>query len=115
MKDAIVYILGAGCSANYGYPLAKDFRDALREYGVAVGGRPNCERLKQCVIRTVSLMEQYQSPTVDRLVLRIVEEFERQRRPLGNIATKSYSDLENAEDEQILDAKIATTAFSRSL
>jgi hypothetical protein len=33
MKDKIVYILGAGCSANYSYPLAKDFRVVLKKYG----------------------------------------------------------------------------------
>lgn len=111
MKDKIVYMLGAGCSASYGYPLAKSFRDALREYGDTLGQQPNCERLRQCVTKTVTLMEKYQSPTVDRLVLQIVEELERQRRPLGVFYTKRHNELENAEQEQILDAKRATTAF----
>jgi len=32
MKSINLYILGAGCSANYDYPLAKDFRGTLKEY-----------------------------------------------------------------------------------
>jgi hypothetical protein len=111
MKNKIVYILGAGCSADYGYPLAKDFRDALREYGDTLGQRPNCERLKQCVARTLSLMEKHQSPTIDRLVFQIAEDFGRQRRRLGVNDPQRHIELENAEEEQILDAKRATTAF----
>jgi hypothetical protein len=38
VKSKKVYILGAGCSVNYGYPLAKDFLDALKQYQVWVVG-----------------------------------------------------------------------------
>ena len=110
MKKA-VYILGAGCSVNYGYPLAKDFRATLKEYADTLGQRPNCERLKQCVTNTVKLMEQYQSPTVDRLVSKTVDEIELQRRPLGIIATQRHFDLDKQEQDQILDAKRATVAL----
>jgi predicted TIM-barrel fold metal-dependent hydrolase len=40
MNDKTVYILGAGCSANYGYPLAKDFRAVLSEYGDGLSQKP---------------------------------------------------------------------------
>jgi len=111
MKDKIVYILGAGCSANYGYPLAKDFRVVLKEYGEVLSQKHNCERLKQCVTDTVNLMKRYQSPTIDRLVLQIVEEKEHQKRPLGFIATQKHFDLDALEQRQILAAKIATVAL----
>lgn len=111
MKDKIVYILGAGCSVNYGYPLAKDFRVVLKEYGEVLSQKHNCERLKQCVTDTVNLMEQFQSPTIDRLVLQIVEEKERQKRPLRFIATQKHFDLDALEQRQILAAKTATVAL----
>ena len=111
MKNKVVYILGAGCSANYGYPLAKDFREALREYGGALEQRPNCERLTQCVTKTIRLMEKYQSPTIDRLVRQIDDDLERERRTLGGTVTQARIQSEKMEDEQILDAKRATTAF----
>ena len=85
MKN-IIHILGAGCSAfKDGYPLAKDFRDALKAYGNTLSKRPNSNRLKQCLTNTVSLMEQYQSTTIDRLVSTIVDEFARRKRPLSTL------------------------------
>src|SRR5208282_4440220 len=111
MKDKIVYILGAGCSANYSYPLAKDFRAVLSEYGDGLSEKPNCERLRQCVTNTFNLMAQYQSPTIDRLVLQLVEEIERQRQPLGYIDTRKHNELDELEQNQILDAKRATVAL----
>lgn len=107
MNNNIVYILGAGCSANYGYPLAKDFCATLKGFSTTLDQRPNCERLKRCVTDTISLMEQFQSPTIDRLVLKIVEELKRQRLPLEFFAT---IELENLERDQILNAKRATEA-----
>ena len=108
----IVYILGAGCSAfKDGYPLARDFREALTEYRDKLGQRPNCERLKQCLTNTVSLMEQYQSPTVDRLVSRILEELARLKRPLSSFEGVKHERLEQFADNQILDAKRATVAL----
>jgi len=56
-------------------------------------------------------MEKYQSPTVDRLVLQVVEEIERRRQSLGTFHTSKHAELEAIEREQILDAKRATTAF----
>ncbi len=111
VKDKTVYILGAGCSVNYGYPLAKDFKANLKKYSDTLSQRSNCERLKQCVTNTIDLMEQHQSPTTDRLVLQIVEKSESQRRPLGIIHTNRHKELEELEYRQILEAKIATVAL----
>src|SRR5258708_32910794 len=68
-----VYILGAGCSAKY-YPLARDFRQELSKYADDLSKRPNCKRLKDCISKTVTLMERYASPTIDRLILQIIED-----------------------------------------
>lgn len=72
MKDTIVYVLGAGCSANYGYPLATGFIPALetfsREFLTDV---PDRQRLKQCVDQTVALMRHASVQTIDALIDRI--------------------------------------------
>jgi hypothetical protein len=111
MKSNVLYILGAGCSAAYGYPLAKEFPAALKNYEISLQRRPNCGRLKRCVTNTISLMGKYHSPTTDRLVFQIAEELGRERRKLGPIFTPKHKELEAMEEEQILDAKTATTAF----
>ena len=67
MKSKKAYILGAGCSVCNGYPLAKDFLDALKQYQAALERRTNCEGLKQCLINTVSLLEKRGAPTIDRI------------------------------------------------
>lgn len=107
----VVYILGAGCSAKYRYPPAKDFSFALKEYAEVLGQRPNCRRLKQCVASTVERMEHYQSPTVDRLVSKIVDEIDLQRQPLGSVVTLRHHALEKQVRDQVLDAKRATVAL----
>src|SRR5258707_7811067 len=105
-----VYILGAGCSAKY-YPLARDFREELRNYRDELGKQPTCVRLEQCVAETVSLMEEYRSPTIDRLIVQIVEDSDRHRAALLGHALDKHNQLQRIEDEKILNAKIATTAF----
>jgi hypothetical protein len=107
----VVYILGAGCSANFGYPLAKCFRATLKEYADKLGQRSNCQRLRQSVDNTVKLMEQHNSRTVDRLVSKLVDEIHLQRQPLGIVVTQRHCDLDRQEREQILDAKRATVAL----
>jgi hypothetical protein len=108
MKSKKVYILGAGCSVNYGYPLAKNFLEALKQYQATLERRENCKQLKQCLTNTVTLMEGRNAPTVDRLVRWIEDDIARQ----GFHWTQG---LENAKftqkvEEKIRDAKIATIA-----
>jgi len=111
MKDKIIYILGAGCSMSYGYPLAKNFRAALKVYGESLTPKPNCERLRRCITNTVSLMEEHQAPTVDRLVLQIEEELDGRKRPLAMWDAAKHSQLEKSANDQILDAKTVTVAL----
>jgi len=56
-------------------------------------------------------MEQYQSPTVDRLVGKILEELARLKRPLSVADGLKHEELEQSADKQILDAKIVTDAL----
>jgi hypothetical protein len=64
-----VYILGAGCSVNYGYPLAKDFVNKLKAFSADL--KDDCQGIKKCVDSTVALMEKMHVATVDDLVSRI--------------------------------------------
>lgn len=101
--------MGAGCSVNYGYPLAKDFLDALKQYQLLLERRENCKQLKQCLADTIALMEKRSAPTVDRLVRSIEDDIARQ----GFHWTQG---LENAKftqkvEDKIRDAKIATIAL----
>ena len=58
----------------------------------------------------------YQSPTIDRLILQIVENIERQRQPLGCIVTPKHNELDELEQNQILvqglDGSFYGTTFS---
>jgi hypothetical protein len=108
-----VYILGAGCSAKY-YPLARDFRQELSKYADDLSKRPNCDQLNGCVTKTVTLMEQYASPTIDKLILQIIEDLAKQKKSSSSFLagyTPEHDRLDKMEDRQILDAKIATAAF----
>ncbi|HUD46234.1 MAG TPA: hypothetical protein VMR33_05365 [Candidatus Baltobacteraceae bacterium] len=115
MKESVVYILGAGCSVRYGYPLARGFLDALKKYGSILDQRPNCDQLKRCVAETVGLMETFNSPTIDRLVLQIEEDLGRQpRAPFGS-QDLNYARLENLAARQNRNAKLATAALFNEL
>jgi hypothetical protein len=108
MKTERVYVLGAGCSASYGYPLAKDFLGELRRYGGAVSSRPNAERLRNSVWGTVALMEKHHTPTIDRLTRRLY--LERDRGASGSSEAQIRENLVSYRD-QVLDAKIVTVAM----
>jgi hypothetical protein len=115
MNDNVVYILGAGCSVQYRYPLARGFLDALKTYGGTLAQRPHCERLKRCVAETVGLMERFNSPTIDRLVLQIEDDLARQPRgPFGS-PDPDYARLENLAASQNRNAKFATAALFNEL
>lgn len=111
MNGRTVYILGAGCSAKYGYPLAADFLGALKKYFQELENRSNCERLKQCVTNTIALLGTYGTPTIDRLARRIEEECQRQKHPLSIIDAAKSMGLDQAALGKIREAKIATVAM----
>lgn len=109
MKSKKVYILGAGCSVKYGYPLAKDFLGSLKQYQAVLERRTNCERLKQCLAKTITLMEKHSAPTIDRLVCWIEDEVAGQ----GFHWTQGLevAKFEQTVQEKIRDAKIVTVAI----
>jgi hypothetical protein len=114
-KGLNVYILGAGCSAAYGYPLAQDFRADLKSYGEQLATRAGCDRLRRAVAETVSLMERHASHTVDRLVRHLDEQVNSSYPPgvmrlAADPLIRNWETARRSVDEQILDAKRVTMA-----
>jgi hypothetical protein len=105
-----VYILGAGCSAAH-YPLANGFLAALKEFQAHLQERPNCARLRAAVGTTITLLEKYQTPTIDRLAVRLDEELAAQKQQVHWSEGLHSAQLEKEADENILAAKIATVAL----
>jgi hypothetical protein len=102
MSDNTVYILGAGCSVKYGYPLATNFVSAFESFGRSLGD--DGEMLKRAVDETLELMRKANARTVDELVFRIhngaLDEPKHQ-------STQSFG----VRVRRILKAKIATAAL----
>lgn len=109
-----IIILGAGCSARYGHPLAQNFCTDLAEYGDELTERPNCDRLRQAVSDTVKLLERHGSPTIDRLVRHLDEQVNSTHpggiMPAAHPLVQSWETERARVDEQILDAKRVTMA-----
>jgi hypothetical protein len=97
-----IFILGAGCSANYGYPLGGALVDELVKFGdnklsSYSNGYPF---IRRAVASAISLAEEFPgADTLDKLVSLAEERY------------KSGSQQEEFTDTQILDAKIAVSAL----
>jgi hypothetical protein len=110
-----IFILGAGCSAAYGYPLAQNSREDLKSYGEELAPRPGCDRLRRAVADSVSLMERHGSQTIDRLVRHLHEQVNSiypsgVMRLAADPAIRNWEAARARVDEQILDAKRVTMA-----
>jgi hypothetical protein len=104
MKETTVYVLGAGCSVNYGYPLASGFIPALESFSQSLADNPNTEKLKRSVDETVTLMRRANVRTIDALALRVHQ---------GKLddPKENPTCADGTQNRQILDAKIATAAL----
>lgn len=69
MSNTSLYILGAGCSVKYGYPLAAGFVPELESFSQTLSG--DSPKLKRCVDETVTLLRQENVQTLDDLTFRI--------------------------------------------
>ncbi len=105
MSDTTVYILGAGCSVKYGYPLAANFIPAFESFSRSLGG--DAQKLKHAVDETVVLMREAKVQTVDELVFRINRALDDPRQQ----STQAY----RVRLQRILRAKIATVALFLAL
>ena len=106
MSATTVYILGAGCSVKYGYPLAANFVPAFESFSRSLGG--DAQKLKQAVDETVMLMREANVQTVDELVFRI---HNRALDAPEHQSTQAYG----VRIRRILRAKIATAALFLAL
>jgi len=109
MSEEFMDVKTACAKYSWGQRHLRDFFSELKDYGLALGTRPNSERLKQSVVGTVSLMVQHQSPTIDRLVLRIEEELKKRLLSLHDAFESNK--LEKFASDRTLDAKIAAVAM----
>ena len=106
MSGTTVYILGAGCSVKYGYPLAANFVPAFESFTRSIGG--DAQKLKRAVVETVALMSEANVQTVDELVFRI---HNRALDDPRHHSTQAYG----VRLRRILRAKIATAALFLAL
>ena len=114
-KESRVFILGAGCSVECGYPpgtgLAAEFEKFLGE--ILEIPDEKCGRIKHSLICTLKLLRETPGvETLDQLAARIEHDLrDWQHKRGGAIADSEYLKRENMAARQILDAKIATSAM----
>jgi hypothetical protein len=66
-RDLTLTVLGAGTSAGCGYPLAKEFFPALREFGNSLGS--GCEKLRTAIEYVIAEAASVGAQTIDDLTL----------------------------------------------
>jgi hypothetical protein len=114
-RDSRVFILGAGCSVECGYPpgtgLAAEFEKLLGEIQEIPDEK--CGRIKHSLICTLKLLRETPGvETLDQLAARIEQDLNDWKRQRGSpFANAEYLERENTAARQILDAKIATSAM----
>lgn len=95
-NERTVYMLGAGCSKDAGFPLADEFLRKLEGFLHSLNDEADCTRIKQCVGNTIARLHATGTTTVDRL---LTQEFQRDQGLL-------------TEDEgPAQDARIATSSL----
>ena len=130
-KGTTVFILGAGCSIAYGYPLASGFIDGLRKFLDYIAARADAGDVKSCVERTLRLIESCRAhyregseiTTLDRLTKWIEEQYkvqcigafpretEETEWPFSGQRVRTSNDFDLVAHKQVLDAKLATSAW----
>ena len=98
-----VYILGAGCSAQSGYPVAINFVPELESFGKSLNDQ--APQIKKCVDETVALMRQGNVATIDDLTDRL------HRGSFGDNPSQGLTIDRQLRDRRIENAKIATAAM----
>jgi hypothetical protein len=97
-REKTVFILGAGCSANSGYPLGIGLTSQLNSFFSQIPDE--CRLVKRSVSNTTRIMDEMPGiETLDELSKKIEDNL---KNHIGN---------EQQADEQILDAKIAISAM----
>jgi hypothetical protein len=103
-----VYILGAGCSRECGYPLAAEIRSMLSDFARKSLSSSNCGRIRQAVEQTAALMGD-KIDTIDELVRRIDQGHYDESS--GFITGDALNARDQVRHERIESAIIAISAF----
>lgn len=99
-----VFILGAGCSADCGYPLGVGFATELEKFLTEIPEK--CPVIKQCITDTLKLLVGLpEIQTLDQLAKHLEEQAQRRGGIIADISALSKM------QKQIRDAKIATSAL----
>jgi hypothetical protein len=104
--DNTVFVLGAGCSANCGYPLGKRLVTQLQEFLPSVPER--CQRIRSSLDNTIRLAQGL--PNLDTLD-QLAKHIEAELRCWTSGSSSDYAEKEAIADRQIRDAKIAVAAM----
>ena len=108
--DARVFILGAGCSAKYGYPLGNTLVSQLRNFRSKIP--EGCDLIRKSVEQTIDLMNGLpELETLDQLAQHLEDKLADWLRAHGVGAGNAYNEMERRTDEQIGNAKLATSAM----
>jgi hypothetical protein len=113
-KGLNVFVLGAGCSANCGYPLPTDFCRDLELYGNELKSRSGYKGLCEMTLQTAELMKRHGTPTLDRLVRFLNEEANRlgpRALVYSDPSNKNWREKTAVADQQVLNAKWVTMAM----
>ena len=110
-EESKVFILGAGCSADCGYPLGKGLAAQIEEFQSGISGR--FPIIGQCVRDTIDLAKGLpQFDTLDQLAKHAEDNFSSWRQRSGSIVwDKGSQERQNLCDKQIMGAKIAVSAM----
>ena len=106
-----VFILGAGCSARYGYPLGLKLVDELRGFLAKIPGGGAV--IEGAVKDAVALAAEFpEADTLDKLVNLADERLIHfKAREHTSRLTEAYTKEEGLTNQQVLNAKIATAAL----
>ena len=115
-RESSVFILGAGCSVECGYPAGTGFAAEFEKFLGQIQEIPDkqCGRIKHSLVCTLKLLSETPGvETLDQLAARIEEDLNDWKRQRGGLF--AGSDPEHVKRvsiaaKRILDAKIATSA-----
>lgn len=104
-----VFVLGAGCSAKFGYPLGIDLASELQRFFLEISD--GCTVIKKSVTETISLLKALPAiEPLDQYAKHINDEFLVWESQYGG-GHRDHETQERAADQKILDAKIAISAM----
>ena len=110
-RQTKVFILGAGCSADCGYPLGVGFETELEKFLHEIPDE--CPKIRRSVSATVDLFRNLSGvETIDQLTARIEQDLDNWKRQRNSpIVGPDWLQRDKTAAEQILNAKIATSAM----